>query len=108
MLNASSGVSGNDGTVDVNTAIDVSSAVGMGSRQSDLRDAAKDPCARRKGQKKSTLTKVGRGGYPADNHPIGMTVSLSGRGEPTAEPVKPVATEGEPLALNNDRDDCRL
>jgi len=109
VLNASSDVSGNQGTVEVNTAIDVNSAVGIGTRQSDLNDANPDPCARRKGQKKSTLTQVGRGGLPADNRPEGMTVSLSG-GDWTlpAEPAEPTLSVQEPLTLNADPDDCRL
>ncbi|HAS51462.1 MAG TPA: hypothetical protein DCS21_06875 [Gammaproteobacteria bacterium] len=108
VLSASSGVSGNQGTVDVNTALDVSSAVGVGSNQNELRDAAEDPCARRKGQKKSTLTKVGRGGYPADNHPEGMTISLKSVDGMPLESIPAAPTLQEPLTLNTDRDDCRL
>ncbi len=109
VLNASSDVSGNQGTVEVNTAIDVSSTVGVGSHQSDLRDAAQDPCARRKGQKKSTLTKVGRGGLPGDNRTEGVTVSLgSGDWTPSAAPIQSAPLVQEPLALHTDRADCRL
>ena len=112
VLNASSEstVAGNQGTVEVNAATDPArSVIGVSRRLGDLRDANPDPCARRKGQKKSTLTQVGRGGLPADNRPEGMTVSLSGGDwTPPAEPVEPASSGQEPLALNADRDDCRL
>jgi large exoprotein involved in heme utilization and adhesion len=109
VLNASSEstVTGNQGSVTVNTALDPGrSIVGISRRLGDLNDTAQDPCARRKGQKKSTLTKVGRGGLPADNRPEGMTTSLSG-GDWTP-PAEPASVQSEPLALNVDRDDCRL
>jgi len=112
VLNASSEstVTGNQGSVTINTAIDPGrSVVGVTRRLGDLNDANPDPCARRKGIKKSTLTKVGRGGLPADNRPEGMTVSLSGGDwTPPAEPVEPAPSVQEPLELNADRDDCRL
>jgi len=112
VLNASSEstVTGNQGSVTINTAIDPArSVVGVTRRLGDLNDANQDPCARRKGQKKSTLTKVGRGGLPADNRPEGMTVSLSGGDwTPPAEPVEPAPSVQEPLELSADRDDCRL
>ena len=112
VLNASSEstVAGNQGTVEVNAATDPArSVIGVSRRLGDLRDANPDPCARRKGQKKSTLTQVGRGGLPADNRPEGMTVSLSG-GDWTlpAEPAEPTLSVQEPLTLNADPDDCRL
>ena len=109
VLNASSEstVTGNQGSVTVNTALDPGrSIVGVSRRLGDLNDANQDPCARRKGIKKSTLTQVGLGGMPADNHPEGMTVSLSG-GDWTP-PVEAAPVQSEPLALNADRDDCRL
>jgi len=112
VLNASSEstVTGNQGSVTVNTALDPGrSIVGITRRLGDLNDANPDPCARRKGIKKSTLTQVGRGGLPADNRPEGMTTSLSGGDwTPPAEPVEPAPSMQEPLALNADRDDCRL
>ena len=112
VLNASSEstVAGNQGTVEVNAATDPArSVIGVSRRTGDLRDANPDPCARRKGQKKSTLTQVGRGGLPADNRPEGMTVSLGGGDwTPPAEPAEPTLPVQEPLTLNADPDDCRL
>ena len=112
VLNASSEsvVTGNQGSVTVNTAIDPArSVVGINRRLGDLNDANQDPCARRKGQKKSTLTKVGRGGLPADNRPEGMTVSLGG-GDwmPPPDPVESAASRQEPLTLKADWDECWL
>jgi len=112
VLNASSEstVTGNQGSVTVNTALDPGrSIVGITRRLGDLNDANPDPCARRKGIKKSTLTQVGRGGLPADNRPEGMTTSLSGGDwTPPVEPAEPAPSGQEPLTLNADRDDCRL